>query len=387
MPDRRLPDHPNVDQLKHQARDLLNSIRRGEPPAVAALKKNHPGTVEPGSVKLADAQLVLARSYGAPSWPRLLFACNLIDAIWREDLELIRELGMKDPELLHMFASSPEGQRLLEPRTATRQTLHEMAGKLPRPPRGAVMGMAETLNAPGLAYLLEMGAKICDGTGDWRAPIALVLETYSRYPAGKHGCLQLLARHGIELPDTPPMAVHRGRIDLPEAHLRRDAALLSRTFSHHEIYPRELGCHAEEPLAIHGTPLAGATLMHMAIDYGEIEIARWLIDRGMDANARAAIDAEGFGGHTALFSTVVSYFYCVRSKFVVPTDDDPFARLLLDAGADPKARASLRKRIHENESMHEYVDVTPLEWGQRFYAQELVSKPAMRLIAERIGPQ
>ena len=104
MPDRRLPDHPNVDQLKHQARDLLNSIRRGEASAVVALKKHHPGTLEPGSVKLADAQLVLARSYGASSWPRLVFACRLIDAIWREDVELVRELGMKDPELLHMFA-------------------------------------------------------------------------------------------------------------------------------------------------------------------------------------------------------------------------------------------------------------------------------------------
>lgn len=385
MPDRRLPDHPNIDQLKHQARDLLNSIRRGEPSAVAALKKHHPETLEPDRVKLADAQLVLARSYGAPSWRCLVFACNLIDAIWREDVALVRELGMKEPELLHMFASSPEGQRLLELRTATRQMLQDMAGKLPRPPRGAVMGMAETLNASGLAYLLEMRAEICDATGDWRAPVALVLETYSRHPAAKHECLELLARYGIELPETPTMAVHRGRIDLLDAHLRRDPALLSRTFSHHEIYPPELGCHAEGPLAIHGTPLAGATLMHMAIDYGELEIARWLIDRGMDANARAAIDAQGFGGHTALFSTVVSYFYYVRSKYMDPKpDDDPFARLLLDAGADPRARASLRKQIHEHDAMHEYTDVMPLEWGQRFYVQELVSKPAMRLIAERI---
>ena len=105
----------------------------------------------------------------------------------------------------------------------------------------------------------------------------------------------------------------------------------------------------------------------------------------MDVNTRAAIDSEGFGGHTPLFSTVVSYAYYVQSKYAAPRlKDDPFARLLLDAGADPNARASLRKRIHENDWLHEYVDVTPLEWGQRFYAQELVSKPAMRLIAERI---
>jgi prevent-host-death family protein len=57
---------------------------------------------------------------------------------------------------------------------ATRQALQVMAGKMQRPPKGVVMGMAETLNARGLAYLLEMGEGICDASGDWRAPVALV---------------------------------------------------------------------------------------------------------------------------------------------------------------------------------------------------------------------
>jgi hypothetical protein len=35
--------------------------------------------------------------------------------------------------------------------------------------------------------------------------------------------------------------------------------------------------------------------------------------------------------------------------------------------------------------MHEYRDVTPLEWGERFHDQSFVSRPAMRLIAERGG--
>ena len=38
------------------------------------------------------------------------------------------------------------------------------------------------------------------------------------------------------------MAVHRGRIDLLEDHLRRNPDLLTRTFSHQEIYPPALGC-------------------------------------------------------------------------------------------------------------------------------------------------
>jgi len=101
-----------------------------------------------------------------------------------------------------------------------------------------------------------------------------------------------------------------------------------------------------------------------------------------DANATAEIDADGFGGHTPLFGCVVSQPYrCGLQR------DAALARLLPDQGADPNARASLRKRLRfvADESMHEYRDVTPLAWGKRFHDRAWVSKPAMELIAERIG--
>ena len=135
-------------------------------------------------------------------------------------------------------------------------------------PAGQLVGGAGPVHATsataehhrGLSYLLQMGAEICDESGDSRATVALLLETYSRNSAGKHECLELLVRYGIALPDTPPMAVHRGRIDLLEAHLAHDPALLTRTFSHQDIYPPALGCHDDESLAFHGTPLAGGTI-------------------------------------------------------------------------------------------------------------------------------
>jgi hypothetical protein len=251
------------------------------------------------------------------------------------------------------------------------------------------MGPCETQNPAGLALVLELGAGIHDDGGDRRAPVAMLLETYSRNPAGKHACLEILAARGIELPDTPVMALHRGRLDLLEAHLRRDAGLLSRTFRHQEIYPPELGCHADEWLACHGTPLGGATLLHMAVDYGELEIAAWLLDQGMDVDTPAAVDGDGFGGHTALFSAVVSMAWYVRSKYAKPKPErDPFAELLIERGADVNPRASLRKRLTgrgADPSTHTYLDVTPLGWGERFHDQAYVSQPAMRLIAARGG--
>jgi hypothetical protein len=413
MADRHLPVRPNLEQLKHQAKDLLRAVQQGDWSAVAELQKHHPKRIEPDAAKLADAQLALARSYGIPSWPRLVLACRMTDAIWRDDFDAVRDLVLKHPMLLHEDARGVKGnwgppmsyaanlgrdriiamlrelgaedlqsafdRAALQGRIDTARRLYAMGA---RPEPDAVMGPAETLSGTGLAFLLELGAPISDQRGDRLAPVALALQTYSRNPKGKHECLELFAAHGIELPDTPAMAVHRGRIDLLEAHLRRDSDIVSRTFSHGEIYPPALGCHADESLALQGTPLAGTTLLHICVDYDEIEIARWLIEHGADVNAKADIDADGFGGHTALFGCVVSQAYrCSLQR------DGTLTRLLLEHGADPNARASLRKRLRfvADESMHEYRDVTPLGWGERFHDQAWVNRSAVRLIAERGG--
>jgi ankyrin repeat protein len=160
-----------------------------------------------------------------------------------------------------------------------------------------------------------------------------------------------------------------------ERHLARDPDLLDRTFAHEDIYPPALGCPADRSLALHATPLAGGTLLHLCMDYDEPAIARWLLAHGADVNAAAAVDSDGFGGHTALFGTVVTQPGRLRQ-------DPEFARLLLDHGADPNARASLRKRLRgvDDETEHEYRDVTPLAWGRQFHDQSFVSRPAMALI-------
>jgi ankyrin repeat protein len=417
--DRQLPVRPNLEQLRHQAKDFLQAIRQSDPAALDEFRENHPRPIEPTAVKLADAQLVLARSYGLPSWPRLVTACHMIDAIWRGDAEKVRQLVLKNPQLVRESATGlPQsnwgppmsyaanlGQNgiiemlrslgaddvqhaferaCLQGQIETARQLHAMGA---RPTQRGVIWTCETLNDAGLTFLLELGADFADEHGNRLAPVALLLETYCRGPESKHRCLEIAASRGVSLPDTPPMAMHRGRIDLLEAHLRRDPQLVSRTFSHEEIYPPALGCHADHSLALHGTPLAGTTLLHMCVDFDELEIARWLIEHGADVNARAEIDANGFGGHTPLFGCVVSQAYLCRRQ-----QDAAFARLLLDYGADPNARASLRKRLRfvPDESMHEYRDVTPLAWGKQFHGpgspgHTWISQPAMDLIQERGG--
>jgi hypothetical protein len=105
MVSRKLPVRPNLNQLKIQARELLRAICIEDPVALAELTEYHPRVTDPAHATLADAQLRLARSYGAPSWPRLVQACRLIDAIWRDDVDAVRELVLNHPYLLHEHAT------------------------------------------------------------------------------------------------------------------------------------------------------------------------------------------------------------------------------------------------------------------------------------------
>jgi ankyrin repeat protein len=64
-----LPAAPSLEQLRKQAKDLLRAHRLGHPDALARVAAHHPSPEEP--LKLAGAQLVVAREYGFVSWLRL----------------------------------------------------------------------------------------------------------------------------------------------------------------------------------------------------------------------------------------------------------------------------------------------------------------------------
>ena len=60
-----LPSNPNLEQLRHQARDLLNDAQAGENAALARIREVS------DQITLTGAQLALAREYGFTSWPAL----------------------------------------------------------------------------------------------------------------------------------------------------------------------------------------------------------------------------------------------------------------------------------------------------------------------------
>src|SRR5262245_36822067 len=98
---RRLPVRPDLEQVHRQAKELLRAIHAGDANAIAECREQHPESIDPLAAKLSDAQLVLARSYGAASWTRLVHAVQLADAIWRDDLDGVGALVTRDSTLIH----------------------------------------------------------------------------------------------------------------------------------------------------------------------------------------------------------------------------------------------------------------------------------------------
>ena len=78
MPVRSLPENPNLDHLKYQAKDLMKAHTAESAAAAQLLREFHPrfrkssdAEIFAANLKLSDAQLAIAREAGFPSWARL----------------------------------------------------------------------------------------------------------------------------------------------------------------------------------------------------------------------------------------------------------------------------------------------------------------------------
>jgi hypothetical protein len=68
---RPLPPRPSLEFEHKQAKALLRRLRSGDPDSIARARTRHP-SMDVSKLRLADAQLVIAREYGFKSWPRLV---------------------------------------------------------------------------------------------------------------------------------------------------------------------------------------------------------------------------------------------------------------------------------------------------------------------------
>jgi len=376
----RLPDHPNLRHLKDQAKDLLKAG---------------------GAASLTQAQFQIARMYGFVSWPKLKAHLDSLEevgqlkqAIDANDLARVKAMMSRNPALhsapLGYGNNGPltwaaECRVPWEPPGAERMAMAEWMiehgsdvhqggdGPLMRAAlfgyripmmellvsHGAdvnalwngyypiIFAPCETVEPLPLKWLLEHGANPnCADPQRKYSGTALdfVIGTYGRSEQ-LGACMDILTEAGCLTRYNVPPALNllRGRVDLLEAHLDEDPALLHRRFP--EL---DFGNTGRRRLTLRGT-----TLLHVAAEYGNVEAARLLLDRGADVNARALLGESDIGAQTPIFHAVTQFFDWAF----------PVTQLLIDRGADLSVRVKLPGHY---ERASEVVECTPLGYALLF---------------------
>jgi hypothetical protein len=199
-----------------------------------------------------------------------------------------------------------------------------------------LLGAFETHDVDAIRAVLDAGLNpLAPIRG--KLPIDWLVEMYlrsARFPA----CLQLMLDRGAAMRDPLVLPVLLDDAAVLETAIRIDPTLVT--------YKTDLtSCF---------TPLTGATLLHVACEFGNLAAARVLIEGGSDVDARAATDEFGMNGQTPIFHTVNS----IRNY------GEPVFRLLLEAGArvDVRLAGIVWGKGFEWETT--VFDVTPISYAQ-----------------------
>jgi ankyrin repeat protein len=191
-------------------------------------------------------------------------------------------------------------------------------------------------------HVEEVGAALRDGADprspvQGKLPIEWLTEQHTRsdrLPA----CLRLLLQAGAVAPDPAVVPVLLDDADAVRTAVRTDPLLLSHRTTMVSSF----------------TPLVGASLLHVAAEYGNLNAARALVELGADVNATAAVDEHSLNGHTPLFHTVNSN----------ANRSEPIMRLLLVAGADAGVWLTGITWGKGFEWETTFFDVTPISYAQ-----------------------
>src|SRR5439155_4002065 len=163
-----------------------------------------------------------------------------------------------------------------------------------------IFAPCESLNPESLEWLLGHGANPNCGNSRGRGTaLDYLIGTYARSPQRLAACIDVLLDAGGTTKYNAPgvLELLRGQLDRLAAQLDADPALAHRRFL-------ELDCGSTGGRRL---LLEGATLLHVAAEFGAVEAARLLLARGADVNARATVDEAGVGGQTAIFHAVTQF--------------------------------------------------------------------------------
>jgi ankyrin repeat protein len=329
VPARSLREHPDLNQLKRQAKELLAGHRSGDADAVAEIK-HHYRDADPTTFALHDAQLVLARAHGFDSWPKLkafvdgATVSRLIEAVRAGDLARVEAMLDARPEIVNMDARYDDEHR----------ALHH----------------AVLMRAPDMVRLLmSRGADADIGIYPHRVP------TTARAIATERGYDEIVAiideaeqqksgfqpKMRADAPATPEMPP-----ELQDAIARGDSAA---AIAFLEASP----LLRENPALISMQGPGGITMLHLAAARVMLPLGVWLLEHGADVHPR---NDPGFAPIDMLGRWPVRH----------PHDDlQAFADLLFQHGAKPSAFSAialndldwLRARYSEGTLRNRVIDV------------------------------
>lgn len=196
----------------------------------------------------------------------------------------------------------------------------------------------ETLEVDALRWLLAHGAET-EGAMDY------LLGTYLRDTGRLKACMDVLVAHGgTTRYDYPAvLAIVRHEHEELERLLRANPLLVE------ERYPDlDIGTTAGRMLT-----LKGATLLHVAAEFGNAVAVRMLLGNGAQVDVPAMVDEKEVGGQTALFHALTQRKEVGREV----------ADLLLARGARLGARAKVPGSYEEP---GEVLEVSAGEYGEMF---------------------
>ena len=274
-PLRPLPPRPNLEFERKEAKALLRHLRAGDPEALARARLVHPGVDDPGSVQLADAQLVIAREYGFASWPKLVR--------WFSDVE---RLGV-NPRSQNRMRSYESMVRALiaEHRDKRVWTANSLAAYVPR-----FYGMRTDD-----VFALEVGeddARLAVAR-QYGFPSWDVLREYANsipaQPPGSGDDAFRAARDAVDALDVDRLRAlveaHPELLDPPRYWAKRGRNLVAMALNRE----RQLGTAPLRPLIewLESQGLSVQRELNMQLcgrRLMETETVRWLLERGADPN-------------------------------------------------------------------------------------------------------
>ena len=298
FPTRRLPKQPSLEQLRKQAKELLEQYRSGASAAVAEIEQFE-RRPDPAAFALNDAQRMLARAYGYESWPKLKAfvdganLARLAAAVQSGDAAQVRMLLSARPELISMDMAGNDEHRVLHYAVLRRDAA--MVKLLMEAGADARKGIYPHRDATS-AWAIAKDREYSD--------IVAVIEEEERARRAEMSC--------------PNATISPVQDQIGHAILRDD----------HEVAKRLL---AADGSLIQACDRDGGTPLHVAAQAGNQEMVRWLLHR------RAQVRKHDINGLTALDRAALAAGPRNEHARGFPR----IAKLLLEHGAEVTIRGAV----------------------------------------------